>query len=185
MGRGSGPVGSFKGRLNMQPSRYGDLIPALRRPRPGLLRGAEDPPGSTWVRTNGCWHRGHGSRGSRERSGGRGRASWRAQRRGVRHLRAAGGQRPALWGGVQRPGADQVRARRGHGLTPAAAKLRDGEGEGRSAGVALRMRVTAIDGHLACSGPCFAAYAMFNALVNGGPARCSMVVRRLRPVRST
>jgi len=47
-------------------------------------------------------------------------------------------------------------------LTPAAAKLRDGEGEDLSTGVALRMRVTAIGGRLAWSGSSFAAYAMFN-----------------------
>ncbi len=56
-----------------------------------------------------------------------------------------------------------MRAGRGHGLTPAAAKLGDGEGERPPAGVALRMRVTPIDGRLACSGRSFAAYAKFNA----------------------
>ena len=76
---------------------------------------------------------------------------------------AAGRQPPALSGGVQTPGTDQVQAGQGHLLTPAAAKFRDGEGDGLSKWVALRMRVTTIDRRLACSGGSFAAYAMCNA----------------------
>ena len=78
---------------------------------------------------------------------------------------AAGRQPPALSGGVQTPGTDQVQAGQGHLLIPAAAKFRDDEGDGLSTWVALRMRVTTIDRRLACSGGSFAVYAMCNFVV--------------------
>ncbi len=134
MDPGSGPVASFNGRLNMQPTRYGDLIRPRRRPRPGWLGGARGPPagapggGATAAGRRGTAPGGRGKGPGREGAPqARPAKGGPAPARGCPPAPRAGGQRraPRRGPGVRRAGP------RAH---PAAAKLRDGKGEGRSVG---------------------------------------------------
>ena len=129
MGSGCGPVGSFKGELHMQATRYGDLIRARRWPRPGGCGRGETPAGEHLGQEERALAHGAALLAVGGQAPGLKARRRRAQRRGFRQLRAAARQGATLAGGVEPPGADRVHAGQGDMLAPAAEKVLDGKRE--------------------------------------------------------